>query len=74
MTLATHADPLKLQYLVQKLHDAFGFVSDGEVLAARKKALLQEAKDGLWLSLANVMKTLKTKNGRLDRVGSDFSS
>ena len=64
MSLRVKSDPLKLQWLVKKLHDAFGHATDEEAKAAREQPQLAKAKDALWSAVAGAMKIIKTTNGR----------
>ena len=64
MSLRVGADPLKLQWLVKQLHDAFGHATDEEVRAARAQPKLSLAKDQLWAAVADATAIIKTTNGR----------
>ena len=64
MSLRVKSDPLKLQWLVKKLHDAFGHATDEEAKAAREQPQLAKAKDALWSAVADAMAVIKTTNGR----------
>ena len=64
MSLRVKSDPLKLQWLVKKLHDAFGQATDEEAKAAREQPQLAKAKDALWSAVADAMAVIKTTNGR----------